>query len=79
MENMIDMMMKEMNIDRNHAENLAKSFFILLDDEFSLLTVGYSVFLIMANVHEMLNSQNPESAKMFKEMMCDLSKSLGGC
>lgn len=77
MENMVNMIMKEMNIDKNHAENLAKTFFILLDDEFSLLTVGYSVFLIMGNIYEMLDSQNHESAEMFKDMMCDLSKSLG--
>ena len=72
MENIIDMVM-----DRNHAETLAKSFFILLNDEFNLLTIGYSVFLIMGNIYEMLDSQNHESALMFKQMMCDLSKQLG--
>lgn len=72
MENIIDMVM-----DRNHAETLAKSFFILLKDEFNLLTIGYSVFLIMGNIYEMLDSQNHESALMFKQMMCDLSKELG--
>ena len=77
MENMIDMLMEEMNIDRNHAETLAKSFFILLKDEFNLLTVAYSVFLIMGNVYEMLDSQDPGSAAMFKQMMCDLSKEMG--
>lgn len=77
MENMIDMLMEEMNIDRKHAETLAKSFFILLKDEFNLLTVAYSVFLIMGNVYEMLDSQDPGSAAMFKQMMCDLSKEMG--
>ena len=77
MENMIDMMMEEMNIDRKHAETLAKSFFILLKDEFNLLTVAYSVFLIMGNVYEMLDSQDHNSAVMFKQMMCDLSKEMG--
>lgn len=77
MENMIDMLMEEMNIDRKHAETLAKSFFILLKDEFNLLTVAYSVFLIMGNVYEMLDSQDPGSAVMFKQMMCDLSKEMG--
>ena len=72
MENIMDMIM-----DRNHAEILAKSFFILLKDEFNLLTVGYSVFLIMGNMYDMLDSQNHESALMFKQMMCDLSKELG--
>lgn len=77
MENMIDMLMEELDIDRKHAETLAKSFFILLKDEFNLLTVAYSVFLIMGNVYEMLDSQDHGSAVMFKQMMCDLSKEMG--
>ena len=77
MENMIDMLMEELDIDRKHAETLAKSFFILLKDEFNLLNVAYSVFLIMGNVYEMLDSQDHGSAVMFKQMMCDLSKEMG--
>lgn len=76
-ENLFDFMVQTMNIDRSHAEDLAKTYLILLNDEFNIQTVGYSVFLIMNNIYRMVDSQNHESAMMFKQMMCDLSKELG--
>ena len=77
MDDLMELLAEKIHLDKEHSETLAKTFIVLLDDSFSIPTVGYAIFLIIGNVYEMIKEQSPESAELFKEMMVDLSGKLG--
>ena len=77
MDNLMELLAEKIHLDKEHSETLAKAFIVLLDDSFSIPTVGYAIFLIMGTVYEMIKEQDPESAELFREMLMDLSSKLG--
>lgn len=65
------------SIDKEHSEKLAEVFFKELDDSFKMPTVGYAIFIILAQTYDMLEAQDKASALFFKGLMIDCVESLG--
>ena len=66
------------SIDKEHSEELAKHFFEELNDNFKVPTVGYAIFIILANTYDIIASQDESGALFFKKLMLDCVESLGG-
>lgn len=65
------------SIDTEHSEKLAEIFFKELDDSFKMPTVGYAIFIILAQTYDMIEAQDESGALFFKGLMMDCVKSLG--
>lgn len=65
------------SIDKEHSEKLAEVFFKELDDSFKMPTVGYAIFIILAQTYDMLEAQDEKSALFFKGLMMDCVRGLG--
>lgn len=67
----------DLAVDKEHSEKLAEIFFKELDDSFKMPTVGYAIFIILANTYDIIASQDEDSAIFFKRLMLDCVESLG--
>lgn len=64
-------------VNVEHSEKLAEIFFKELDDSFKMPTVGYAIFIILAQTYDMLEAQDEKGALFFKGLMMDCVESLG--
>ena len=76
MDDIMEILLKS-GIDKQHSEKLAKAFFILLDEDFKMLTLAYAIFIIVSNSYDMIASQDKDSADMFKSLMVGACEMLG--